>query len=193
MNDQPLPNVAFGIQLRMTTPQEGGRTRGLGPLGEAVFGYRPNWGFGPLDHPREQAGAPVLCWDRDHIAPGETVRAVIVPMAPTVWESVHAGDELVMYEGARVCGWALVLWRYLLTAWPLSESDKHHVTVGESGCIANRIVSDGPKPEVVSDRTARSNRSITHGTDIQVLPDFQPAIAERMAAARGAIPAEPRS
>lgn len=65
--------------------------------------------------------------------------------------------------------------------------------MGEPGCIANRMVSDGPQPEVVSDRTARANRSITHGTDIQVLPDFQPAIAERMAAARGAIPAEPRS
>jgi hypothetical protein len=65
--------------------------------------------------------------------------------------------------------------------------------VSDSSCIANRLASDGPQPEVVSDRTARSNRSITHGTDIQALPDFQPAIAERMAAARGAIPAEPRS
>jgi hypothetical protein len=65
--------------------------------------------------------------------------------------------------------------------------------VGESDCITNRILSDGPQPEVVGDRAARSKRSITHGTDIQVLPAVQPAIAERMAAARGAIPAEPRS
>ena len=48
-------------------------------------------------------------------------------------------------------------------------------------------------PEVVSDRAEPSSLSITHGTHIHVPPGLQPATPERMAVARGAIPAEPPS
>jgi hypothetical protein len=62
--------------------------------------------------------------------------------------------------------------------------------VGESGCTANLILSEGAQLEVVSHRVEPSSHSIAHGTNIHIPSDLQPAIAERMAAARGAIPAE---
>lgn len=88
-----------------------------------VLEYRPNWGYHGLDHPREQAGAPVLVWGQDWVEPGDQVRAVIVPMYPEAWQHVAVGDELTMYEGHRVCGVARVIWRSNTDAWPISDSD----------------------------------------------------------------------
>lgn len=113
----------LGVSLRLTTTSEGGRTRGLGPFADAVLDYRPNWGFRGLDHPHEQAGAPILVWERDRVELGETVRAVIIPMSPETWADLEAGDELVMYEGSRVCGRATVVWRDTTAAWPVNAED----------------------------------------------------------------------
>jgi hypothetical protein len=113
----------LGVHLWLTTSAEGGRSRGLGPFGNATLEYRPNWGFRGLDHPHEQAGAPVLCWETDLVEPGDWVRVVIVPMYPAPWHDIHDGDDLVMYEGARVCGRATVIWRADDVRWPLEQPD----------------------------------------------------------------------
>jgi hypothetical protein len=117
----PVP--LLGVRLRLTTTEEGGRDRELGPFGDRTLQYRPNWGFRGLDHPREQAGAPVLCWARDRVGLGETVRAVIAPMFPEAWVDVGQRSELVMYEGARAWGQATVIWRRQPDRWPLDDSD----------------------------------------------------------------------
>jgi hypothetical protein len=64
-----------------------------------------------------------MCWERERVEPGDTVRAIIVPMSSEAWTAVEDGDELVMYEGHRVGGHATVLWRTPLDAWPLEESE----------------------------------------------------------------------
>jgi hypothetical protein len=113
--------TALAVELRLTPASEGGRSRGLGPFGKETLQYRPNWGFRGLNHPHEQAGAPVLCWQNDRIEPGDTVRAVIIPMFPETWRDVAPGDDLAMYEGPKVCGKATVLWREDVI-WPLDDS-----------------------------------------------------------------------
>jgi hypothetical protein len=52
----------------------------------------------------------------------------------------------------------------------------------------NLMLSEGVQPEGVSDRVRPSSLSLSH-----IPPGLQPAIAERMAAAPGAISAEPAS
>jgi hypothetical protein len=54
----------------MTTTEEGGRRRGLGPFGPDGPMYRPDWGFEGLNHPHEMCGAPVLFFERDIVPLG---------------------------------------------------------------------------------------------------------------------------
>jgi hypothetical protein len=115
-------HIALGIDLRLTTREEGGRKRGLGPFDPMSFQYRPNWGFQGLELPREQEGAPVFSWSQGRVEPGDRVRAVIVPMFPAIWTTVDAGTKLTMYEGGRVCGHATVVWR-TKTIWPVPEEE----------------------------------------------------------------------
>jgi hypothetical protein len=106
---------AFGVHLRLTTTEEGGRSAPL--LGGAGPGsrcrYRPNWGL-PWMTPPEQTGAPVLGFSGENIHPGADARVVIVPPYPGMvpeWSRVAVGAVLAMYEGPRVCGHGRVLWR----------------------------------------------------------------------------------
>lgn len=72
-----------------------------------------------------QVGAPVLRFGREPIAPGESTRAVIVPLAPQsmhLWREVKIGDELRMFEGPRVCGIGVVRW-VADTERPVPETD----------------------------------------------------------------------
>ncbi len=106
--------LALGLTLRLLTTEEGGRTKPLGPSdGEYVkFQYRPNWGL-PGMVGIDQVGAFVLWFGGFPVALGNTTRAVIVPFAPgslPLWREVRPGDELRMFEGARVCGRAVVEW-----------------------------------------------------------------------------------
>jgi hypothetical protein len=121
VSEQDHP-IALGIDLRLTTREEGGRKSELGPFEPMSFQYRPNWGFQGLDLPREQVGAPVLSWSQDRVEPGDRVRAVIVPMFPASWTTVDAGTKLTMYEGPRVCGHATVVWRSA-TMWPVPKEE----------------------------------------------------------------------
>lgn len=121
MSEQDQP-IALGIDLRLTTHEEGGRKGALGPFEPTAYEYRPNWGFEGLDHPREQAGAPVFSWSKGRVEPGDRVRAVIVPMYPAYWTTVDVGSKLTMYEGAHTCGHATVVWR-TATIWPVPNDE----------------------------------------------------------------------
>ena len=106
--------LALGIMLRFLTTEEGGRSTPLGLPGSeyARFQYRPNWGL-PGMTGTDQVGAFVLWLGQFPVRLGQTVRAAIVPLAPgslPLWQAVHRGDELRMFEGARVCGLATVEW-----------------------------------------------------------------------------------
>ena len=112
---EPETTFAFGCLLRLTPTAVGGRrtplTGGSGP--DVRFKYRPNWVLPGMVAP-DQTGAPVLGFDRTQVAPGESVRAVIVPPFPPMipaWAEVKVGDDLPMYEGPNVCGHGRVLWR----------------------------------------------------------------------------------
>jgi hypothetical protein len=119
----PDPTIALGIDLLLTTSEEGGRRTPIGPVRPGEFEYRPNWGFDALGAPPAQSGAPVFSWEKSIVQPGDRVRAVIVPMFPGTWETVDIGSALTMYEGPQVCGHATVVWRTPIT-WPLAEEDR---------------------------------------------------------------------
>lgn len=123
-----LETFAFGVALHLTTAAEGGRQSplagGSGP--EARFAYRPNWGL-PGMTPPDQSGAPVLAFSREHVAPGDEVRVVVVPPFPGMipeWERVQVGDVLPMYEGPHVCGHGRIIWRRA-TVLPLPPGDEN--------------------------------------------------------------------
>lgn len=106
---------AFGVELRLTTASEGGRSSPLSgdAITEARFAYRANWGLPGVTAPG-QTGAPVLAFSQEPVEPGDEVRAVIVvPYPQTVpdWAAVEVGDVLPMYEGSRVCGHGRIAWR----------------------------------------------------------------------------------
>jgi hypothetical protein len=120
-------SLAFGIELRLSTRKDGGRSVPLlgGMAPETQFRYRPNWGL-PGMRPPDQTGAPVLGFSRENIAPGDTVHAVIVAvffdLVPS-WSAVEEGCVLPMYEGPRAVGTGRVLWR-METSWPLPDDDR---------------------------------------------------------------------
>lgn len=127
MTTEATPTVALGIELQLLPTSGGGRRTPLagGNDRSAIFTYRPNWGLPGMVHP-DQTGAFVFGFSRSDIAPGETVRAVIVPPFPDIvasWEAVAEGDTLKLYEGPDVRGSALVLWR-AATTLPMTEADE---------------------------------------------------------------------
>jgi len=120
------PAIALGIDLSLTSTEDGGRSGPLMNISDRLWPYRPNWGL-PSMAPTEQSGAPVLAFSRDVVLPGESVHAVIVTLFPDMvarWDlEVVPRVVLPMYEGARVCGHGTVLWRTAITL-PLGEPDK---------------------------------------------------------------------
>lgn len=121
--------LAFGIDLRLTPTEQGGRSTPLLNVSDGSWVYRPNWGL-PSMAPPEQSGAPVLGFSRDRVNPGEQVHAVIVTVFPGMVEQwdleVTPGVILPMYEGARVCGHGTVLWRSATTL-PLPSTEKQRL------------------------------------------------------------------
>lgn len=116
--------LAVGVELTMLTTAEGGRHNPIGGDEYPPCGYRPNWGL-PGMTPPEQTGAPVQCFGHFPVMLGDTLRAVLIPMFPEEvpgWHDLRGGEELPMYEGARVCGRATVVWIRAVTL-PLPESD----------------------------------------------------------------------
>ena len=136
---------AIGVLLRLTTKTEGGRSSPIlgGWRDETRWQFRPNWGL-PGMLPPHQAAAPVLAFDQENIQPGDTVRAVIVPVFPETpeWAEVSAGTDLVMYEGLRVCGHARVLWqRTTMERVPPSDIDTYIRWLSEGSEL------DEPQPQ----------------------------------------------
>lgn len=123
----PVSTVALGIDLHLVPTTEGGRRTPLvgGCAPPDRFTYRPNWGL-PRWPDGDQTAAPVLGFSRVGIQPGDDVRAVIVPLFAVEvpgWHSVVVGDELRMYEGARVCGRAVVA-RVERATWPMPNDQQ---------------------------------------------------------------------
>jgi hypothetical protein len=81
--------------------------------------------------PPEQTGAPVLAFSLPKVHPGETARAVIMPIFPEIiprWRcEVVVGVVLPMYEGTRVVGHGAVLW-VAETRLPLPAADEARFT-----------------------------------------------------------------
>ena len=124
---ESLATFVFGLELHLTPTADGGRQTTLlgGSATDRRFNYRPNWGLPGMTAP-EQTGAPVFAFSREHIAPGEDARAVIVAMFPEevpLWSAVPEGADLPMYEGPRVCGVGHVVWR-AETQLPVSDADE---------------------------------------------------------------------
>lgn len=107
------PTLAVGIDLTLVRTEDGGRAGPVLSVPGKSWSYRPNWGL-PSTTPPEQRGAPVLGFSRSEVWPGESARAVIIPLFPEVvprWRAeVVPGVLLPMYEGGRVCGYGRVLW-----------------------------------------------------------------------------------
>lgn len=111
MNKQTL---ALGLDLQLVPTADGGRRTPLlgGSDEQHRFQYRPNWGL-PGWPDGDQTAGRVLGFACSDIAPGDTVRAIIVAVFlenVLAWTSVRPGDELRMYEGSRICGRAVVRW-----------------------------------------------------------------------------------
>ncbi|WP_157537087.1 hypothetical protein [Nocardioides sp. Root190] len=124
---EPLSTLAIGIDLDFVSTAEGGRTTPLlgGADPENRFTYRPNWGL-PGWPDGDQTGAPVLGFAKADVEPGESTRAVIVPMffeQVPAWLDVQPGDVLRMYEGSRICGRATVRWIEQAT-WRMPEAEQ---------------------------------------------------------------------
>jgi hypothetical protein len=116
------PWLAVGVDLRLIPTAEGGRRTPV--LLDEPLRYRPNWGLAGMTG-LDQVGGPVLCSSAAQVAPGESARVVIIPLAEQslpLWRQVHDGDELRMFEGPRVCGLARVQWTEK-TRRPVPEAD----------------------------------------------------------------------
>jgi len=115
--------LAIGLNLTLVPTAEGGRQTPV-LLTEPLL-YRPNWGL-PGMSGTGQSGAPVLCSSAGMLGPGDSARAVIVPLTDahmTEWRLLNEGDRLRMFEGPRVCGHAVVCWSDN-TSLPIPSSDK---------------------------------------------------------------------
>jgi len=90
------------VRLSLLSPAEGGRTSPV------TSGYMPNWWL-PGSPTPTLASALLELADTDHLRPGATGTARVVPFSPTLWEGVAVGTELVMTEGPdRRVGTAVV-------------------------------------------------------------------------------------
>ena len=124
-DDERVPEhwLAIGLDLTLVPTSQGGRRTPL--LLAEPLRYRPNWGL-PGMTSTDQAGAPVLCSSAGTLAPGDSARAVIIPLTDfhmVEWRLLDEGDTLRMFEGPRVCGHAVVRWTEN-TSLPIPGTDE---------------------------------------------------------------------
>lgn len=126
---ETIDTLAIGVDLALVPTAEGGRETPLlgGHAAGQRFTYRPNWGL-PGWPDGEQTAALVLGFSRSNIAPGEQVRAIIVPLFVDVaeWDNLQEGDALRMYEGARICGRARICWMKAAT-WQMPPDEQERL------------------------------------------------------------------
>lgn len=114
--------LAIGLDLTLVPAAEGGRQTPL--LVTEPLRYRANWGL-PGMTGTDQTGAPLLCSSAAALAPGDSARAVIIPLTDahmSEWRLLDQGDRLRLFEGPRVCGHAIVRWSEN-TSLPVPSTD----------------------------------------------------------------------
>jgi hypothetical protein len=102
--------LAIGLDLTLVPTAQGGRSAPV--RFDTPLGYRPNWEL-PGRTGTDQSGAPILFSSARLLAPGDSARAVAVPLTDAhmaEWRLLSRGDKLRMFEGPRVCGYATVRW-----------------------------------------------------------------------------------
>lgn len=156
--------LAVGVELTLLTTEDGGRRHPIGGDEYPPCRYRPNWGL-PGMRPPEQAGAPVQCFGHFPVMLGDTLRAVLIPLAPELpgWRDLRGGEVLPMYEGARVCGRATVVWIGAVTL-PLPESDAASFAAWARGGYETGPPGATSQPEV-SERERRQLRLMRERLD----------------------------
>ena len=89
-----LPYIEARLTLHRSA--DGGRRTGIAP------GYRAHWWVYHLDGECTHNDGPVDLVDVEHLAPGETGRVRILPIAPEFWQDLEVGSKLEMWEGGVV-------------------------------------------------------------------------------------------
>lgn len=114
--------LAIGLDLTAVPAAEGSRQTPL--LVTEPLRYRANWGL-PGMTGTGQTGAPLLCSSAFTLAPGDSARAVIIPLTDahmSEWHQLGQGDRLRLFKGPRVCGHAVVRWSES-TSLPIPSTD----------------------------------------------------------------------
>lgn len=124
---EPIGTIAIGVDLDFVSTAAGGRRTPLrgGRAPETRFTYRPNWGLPGWAEGVQTAG-PVLGFSRTEIRPGESARAILVPLFVAEypeWLGVKEADVLRLYEGPRICAHGVVA-RVVPATWPMPESEQ---------------------------------------------------------------------
>jgi Bacterial PH domain len=116
------PWLAIGLDLTAAPAAEGSRQTPL--LVTEPLRYRANWGL-PGMTGTGQTGASLLCSSAWTLAPGDSARAVIIPLTDAhmgEWHLLGQGDRLRLFEGLRICGHAVVRWSES-TSLPVSSTN----------------------------------------------------------------------
>jgi hypothetical protein len=93
--------LTVSVRISLKPTREGGRKTGI------AAGYRSSW-ICPWDG--ELHDAPLITVTPPEIQPGGEGEGEIVPLVPELWDAqVKPGDELVMSEGPRPVGHAVVV------------------------------------------------------------------------------------
>lgn len=92
-------------RLTLLSTEAGGR---LGPL---FTNYRPSWNIGNRTErgTAELNDARITVEDAESLLPGQTGLVRLHPLVPQSWQAVRVNDQLVMHEGSRVLGHAVVV------------------------------------------------------------------------------------
>jgi hypothetical protein len=132
------PGLAIGLDLT-AVPAEGSSQTPL--LVIESLRYRANWGL-PGMTGTGQTGAPLLCSSAWTLAPGDSARAVVLPLTDahlSEWGLLGQGDRLRLFEGPRVCGHAVVRWSESISLpVPSTDTDRFSIWANSS--------DDRPRP-----------------------------------------------
>jgi Bacterial PH domain len=117
--------LAIGLDLT-AIPAEGSPQTPL--LVTESLHYRANWGLPGMTG---KTGAPLLCSSAFTLAPGDSARAVIIPLTDahlSEWRLLGPGDRLRLFDGPRVCGHAVVRWSES-TSLPVPSTDTDRFSI----------------------------------------------------------------
>jgi hypothetical protein len=129
--DHPGPPwLAIGLDLT-AIPADGRPQTPL--LVTEPLHYRASWELPGLAG-TSQAGAPLLCSSASTLAPGDSARAVILPLTGahlSQWRLLSPGDQLRLLDGPQVRGHAVVRWSQN-TSLPVPSTDTNRFSLWAS-------------------------------------------------------------